>query len=133
MKATKILSICLVACMLLTLPIFASEVRASEQLNSYDVDVNRVSGEIKVTVTVSGKVGVTKAGCQTIRVYEKVGSFWIMREELRENDPDMFVNSRIYVDTHTFDAKDSSEYRVDVTIFAENANGRDTRYFSYEV
>lgn len=133
MKIRKILAVCLAACMLLTLPIYASTTRASEQLHKYGVNVTRPSGKLSVTITVSGTVGVTKAGCETIRIYEKVGSFWVMREELREDDPDMFVYSKIYLDTHTFDANDNSEYRVDVTIFAENADGRDTRYLSYEV
>ena len=133
MKTTRILAICLTICLLLTLPIYASSTRASEQLNSYGVDVNRPTGEIYVTVHVSGTVGVTKTGCQTVRVYEKVGSFWVMRDELREDDANMVFNSRIYLYTHTFDANDNSEYRVDVTIFAENADGRDTRYLSYEV
>ena len=115
------------------MPIYASSTRASERLNSYGVDVNRPTGEIYVTVHVSGTVGVTKTGCQTVRVYEKVGSFWVMRDELREDDANMVFNSRIYLYTHTFDANDNSEYRVDVTIFAENADGRDTRYLSYEV
>lgn len=134
MKITKILAICLVVCMLISLPIFASTTRASEQLNSYGIDPYRPSNDqINVTVHVSGTVGVTKAGCEIIRIYEKVGSFWVVRDYLREDDPNMYVNSRIYLHTHTFDANDNAEYRVDVTIFAENAAGRDTRSFTYYV
>lgn len=133
MKTTRILAICLAVCMLLAMPIFASSTRASDQLNSYDVDVNRPSGELQVTVYISGKIDVTKIGCEIIRIYEKVGSFWVVRDYLREDDPNMSVNSRVYLDTHTFDANDNAEYRVDVTIFAENAAGRDTRSFTYYV
>lgn len=133
MKISKIVAICVVVCMILAFPIFASSTRASEQLHSYGIDVNRPSGEVDVTISVSGKVDVTKAGCEIIRIYEKVGSFWVVRDYLREDDPNMYVNSRIYLHTHTFDANDNAEYRVDVTIFAENAAGRDTRSFTYYV
>ena len=134
MKTTRMMAICLVVCMLLTLPILASSARASEQLTSYGVNPTRPSDDtIYVTVQVSGKLGVTKTGCEIIRIFEKVGSFWVMREELREDDANMVANSRVYLYTHTFDANANSEYRVDVTIFAENADGRDTRYLSYEI
>ncbi|HIS44729.1 MAG TPA: hypothetical protein IAB47_05090 [Candidatus Scatomorpha merdigallinarum] len=133
MKITKILAVCLAVCIIITLPIYASTTRASEQLHRYGVDVNLLSEELNVTVSVSGTIGVTKTGCEVIRVFEKVGSFWVMREELREDDANMYVNSRIYLYTHTFDADGNSSYRVSVTIFAENADGRDTRTLSYEV
>mgnify|MGYP001624067357 FL=1 len=133
MKTSKIEAICVAICMILALPAFASSTRASEQLHSYGIDVNRPSGEVTVTISVSGKVDVTKTGCEIIRIYEKVGSFWVVRDYLREDDPNMYVNSRIYLHTHTFDANDNAEYRVDVTIFAENAAGRDTRSFTYYV
>lgn len=133
MKVNKIFAICLVACMLLALPTYASSARASEQLNSYDVDISRPAGRLNVTVTVSGTLDVTKTGCEVVRIYEKVGSFWVVRDYLREDDPNMYVNSRIYLHTHTFDANDNAEYRVDVTIFAEDPDGRDTRSFTYYV
>lgn len=133
MKTTKILAICLAVCMLLSLPICASSTRASEQLHKYGVNITRPSGEINVTVTVSGTMDVTKAGCEIIRVFEKVGSFWVMREELREDDANMYFNSRIYLYTHTFEANDNASYMVNVTVFAEDADGRDTRTLSYEV
>ena len=133
MKASRIVAICLVACMILAFPIYASSTRASEQLHTYGVNVTRPSGEIHVAVTISGTLDVTKTGCEVVRIYEKVGSFWVVKDDLREDDPNMYVNSRIYLHTHTFDANDNAEYRVDVTIFAEDPDGRDTRSFTYYV
>lgn len=133
MKKIRIFAILLVVFITLALPIYASTTRASEQLNSYGIDVNRPTGELYVTVHVSGTLDVTKTGCEVVRIYEKVGSFWVVRDYLREDDPNMYVNSRIYLHTHTFDANDNAEYRVDVTIFAEDPDGRDTRSFTYYV
>lgn len=133
MKVTRIIAICLAVCMLLTLPICASSTRASEQLNSYSVYPYRASGELNVSVSISGTLDVTKIGCEVIRVYEQVGSVWVLREYLREDDPNMSWDSRVYLYTHTFDANDNSEYRVDVIIFAEDPDGRDTRTFTHYV
>ena len=66
MKITKILAVCLAVCIIITLPIYASTTRASEQLHRYGVDVNLLSEELNVTVSVSGTIGVTKTGCEVI-------------------------------------------------------------------
>ena len=82
---------------------------------------------------VSGEIDVTKAGCEEINIYKKVGSSWISYIELGEDDAEMSVDSRNYLHTHQFKAVDGVEYKVDVTIFAENDMGRDTRDFTFYI
>lgn len=129
MKKAKIISVVLCIAILVTLPAYAVTDRASDQLLRYYVDVTSGNDEILVSVNVIGMIDVTRAGIEHISVYEKYGSSWTLFDERFENDSSMAVNARTYLDTVHIDATNDKEYRVDVTIFAENSEGRDTRSF----
>lgn len=133
MKKVLFVSIVLLLAVAVSTSAFATNTRASEQLSKYSVNANIDEGNINVIVYVWGEIDVTKAGCEELKIYKKVGSSWISYIDLNEDDADMSVNSPDYLHTHQFDAVDGVEYKVDVTIFAENNDGRDTRDFTFYI
>lgn len=130
MKKKRFCAVFIVIAILLSISSFAAETRASDQLSKYSVEAEYNAGEINVTVYVIGSLTATRVGCESIQVYEKIGSSWSLQESLDEFDGNMAVNSRTYLHTHSFNANSGTEYRVNITIFAENSEGRDTRSFT---
>ena len=129
----RIVAAILLIALALAIPAYADTARASGQLSRYSVNAENIGGHIYVHVNVFGTLNVTKVGCESIYVYEKVGSDWQLYEKLLEDDPEMSVSSSMYLHTHDFDSRAGKEYKVNVTIFAENADGRDTRDFTFIV
>ena len=136
MKRTKIVaSLCVLVCvMMMFIPTYATEMRASEQISNYSIDVSSSSGEIDVLVTVRGIGTSSKLGCESIEVYEKSGSRWVLAESLDEDDPGMSdYNAMAYLNVISCDCDPGTEYKVVVTIFAVNSAGRDSRTHTYYV
>lgn len=134
-RAKSILSFCVFICMMMMfLPTHATEMRASEQIRSYAINVTSSSGEIDVQVTVRGIGTSSKLGCESIKVYEKSGSRWVLAESLDEDDPGMSdYNAMAYLNVISCDCDPGTEYKVVVTIFAVNSAGRDSRTHTYYV
>ena len=134
-RAKSILSFCVFICMMMMfLPTHATEMRASEQIRSYGINVTSSSGEIDVQVTVRGIGTSSKLGCESIEVYEKSGSRWVLAESLDEDDPGMSdYNAMAYLNVISCDCDPGTEYKVVVTIFAVNSAGRDSRTHTYYV
>lgn len=136
MKRTKIVaSLCVLVCvMMMFIPTYATEMRASDQISNYSIDVSSSSGEIDVLVTVRGIGTSSKLGCESIEVYEKSGSRWVLAESLDEDDPGMSdYNAMAYLNVISCDCDPGTEYKVVVTIFAVNSAGRDSRTHTYYV
>ena len=131
MNKTRVLSIVLLIAIVLATPTYAISDKASDQLFHYNVDVTTSNGKINVSANVVGSLSATKVGLENICVYEKSGSSWIWYAELFEDDPDMSVDSRAYLDTIQIDITPGHEYIVYVTIFAQADRGRDTRSFDF--
>lgn len=124
--ATLILAV--ISVCLLTVPAFAAEARASEQIRSYSIDVATTVGSINTKFSVTGNGIMDKVGCESIKVYEKSGSSWILTESLDEDDAGMSrSNYQAHINTIYCDGESSVDYKVVVTVFAENSAGRDTR------
>ena len=134
-RAKSILSFCVFICMMMMfLPTHATEMRASEQIRSYGINVTSSSGEIDVQVTVRGIGTSSKLGCESIEVYEDTNGRWKEVESLDEFDEGMSDrNSRGYINTIYIDGEVGSYYKVIVTIFAEDENGRDAREETFYV
>lgn len=135
MKRRLIASVFAVMCLMtMTISAFAVEARASEQISQYSMDATNSSGTIKVYFSVSSLKTKTKIGCSSIYVYEKSGTRWSLVESLTEDD---FGMSR----TNTFSHKNTIycaseagvDYKVVVTIFAEDSTDRDTRTKTFYV
>lgn len=130
MKLKRCISLVLVfICMLtLTISAYAIENRASDQIASYSVIVTPTSGTLNVNFSVSGTGPMEKIGCESIEVYEKSGTRWTLVDSMDEDDRGMSrYNAITNKNTIRFDAEAGVEYKVIVTVFAEDSAGRDTR------
>ncbi|MCI8304224.1 MAG: hypothetical protein HFF52_06310 [Lawsonibacter sp.] len=130
MKKKKILAlVCICVCLIsLAAPAFASEVRASDQIRSYRLDTVVTEGAVHVEFSITGKYIMDKIGCQSIFLYEKVGSSWKLIAEKDEDDYGMSNTNKInHANTITFAGTAGVEYKVVVTVFAKNSAGRDSR------
>lgn len=113
-------------CMLaMAIPSFAS-MRASDQIRDYLVDVKSDNGEIYIDFSVTGKGGMDRIGCESIYIYESSNGRLV--ESFDENDSGMSRSNTVrYTNMITADCNAGTRYRIEVTIFAENSAGRDTR------
>lgn len=77
MKMNRFASIILVlaALFILTVQVFAAQY-SSEQIDTYSINVECGSDTIDVTFSVSSNTAMKKIGCESISVYEKVGTRW---------------------------------------------------------
>ncbi|WP_160667378.1 hypothetical protein [Colidextribacter sp. OB.20] len=129
MKRKRFISLFMAAvCMFLfAVPAFATT-RASIQINQYDMKVTPVAGTLNIYFSVVGNNGMDKIGCESIYVYEKSGSRWVLTDSWDEDDDGMSrTDSAFKTNTIYCDSEAGVEYKVVVTIFAENSAGRDSR------
>lgn len=136
MKLKRCVSFALVfLCMFtLTISAYAIEDRASDQISLFDISVTSTSDTLNVKFSVSGTSRMDKIGCESIKVYEKSGTRWTLVNSADEDDLGMSqYNSRLQKNTIQFDSESGVEYKVSVTIFAENSSGRDTRTRTFYV
>ena len=114
--------------MAMLVPASAFDTRASEQISLHSIDVSVSGGEIVTRFTIMGNATMDKLGCQNITIYEKRGSSWISVASFDEDDTGMSrTNAVQHSNSISWSCKSGVEYRVDVTVFAENSAGRDTR------
>lgn len=133
MKTKRLFSLfCVTICILaMTLPAYA---RASDQLRDYWIETDTSDGQICVEFMVEGKSSMDRIGCESIEVYEDVNGRWDEVETLDEFDSGMSKrNARRYTNTIYIDGEVGSYYKVIVTIFAEDENGRDAREETFYV
>ena len=134
MKKTKILALILVVCTLLTIPSFAAEPRASEQIHMHLVYAVAEPGQIYVEASIYGNGIMDKIGCQSINIYEDDNGWWSLCYSLFEDDEDMSSEDTYgHIYANTFESEVGVDYYVLITVFAENENGRDTRTYEYYV
>ena len=70
---------------------------------------------------------MNKIGCQSIYLYKEYGSGWLLVDRLREEDDNMYrTNSSGHAANYYFDTVKGVKYRLNITLFAENDEGRDT-------
>ena len=130
MKIKKVLSLVLSIVFIATLsfPTLATESRASAQIAMYDMDATAATDRIAVYFSIIGSGEMENIGCEIIYIYKMVNSRWILVHSKTENadgmtDKDAFF----YTNTLRFGSERLEAYKVVVTVFAENAKGRDSR------
>ena len=134
MKKTKVLALILVVCTLLTIPSFAAEPRASEQIHMHLVYAVAEPGQIYVEASIYGNGIMDKIGCQSIDIFEDDNGWWSLCYTLSENDEDMSSEDTYgHIYANTFESEVGVDYYVLITVFAENENGRDSRTYEYYV
>lgn len=136
MKRTRISSLLIVVFCLISMVFaaFAAETRASDQISSYRMNAVVRNGSIIVEFSVRGNGRMEKLGCQSIYIYEKNGNSWSFVESILEDDDGMSkTNSSSHTNTIYCGYEAGTEYKVVVTVFAENSAGRDARTKTFYV
>lgn len=135
MKFKKLISVlCVLVCIFSVNTSAFASTYASYQIDDYLMDVSSDSSQIYVDFSVTGTGSMEKIGCESIYIYENSGSRWVEVESFDENDSGMSrENARRYVNMITADCKAGTRYKVEVTIFAEDSAGRDTRSQTFYV
>ena len=106
--------------------------RASDQIVDYDIDVAPLSGELEIYFYITGAGMMNKLGCESIYVYE-VGNV-LPEKSWDEYDSGMTRrNGAAYGNSIYFDSEKGVEYKVVVTVYAENDDGRDSRSKTFYV
>lgn len=118
-----------VICMMsLVTSAFAAEARSSAQIGTYEMSVISGAGKLATEFVVTGNGAMNKLGCQSIYVYRKTDSGWTYVTHLLEDDEGMSkTDSGYHSNVIYIDCTAGVEYKVVVTIFAENDAGRDAR------
>lgn len=131
MRHKRIISLfCAVICMMtMTISAFA---RASDQIRSYLIEAKSDNENIYINFSVTGNSRMDRIGCESIYIYDRSSGDLV--ESFDENDTGMSrSNTAKYSNMITADCEVGTSYRVEVTIFAENSAGRDTRSQTFYV
>jgi len=99
--------------------------QASAQIDSYEIIAARVSkGRIGIDFSIDGTGRMDRIGASSIIVYENgtiVASY-------NADDTGMSVQGSTYhANTIYFNGTEGTRYQIEVTVFAEDANGTDYR------
>ena len=117
--------ICLIG---LLIPVASAAESASDQIMSWGIDVTFGDGTIDVEFGITGNGTMNKLGCEYIYVYKKNGSAWDDYTYRTEYNTGMSkYNSAFHANLIEIPCDDSAEYKVVVTVFAEDDEGRDSR------
>ena len=127
MKKSRFLALILVFVLMLSLPAFATEDRASDQIARHDIKVTPMDGQIVIKASIYGMGVMNKIGRESIYVFKEYGSGWISTDWLLEDDYNMYrTNSSGHAANFFFDSEEGVKYRIEITLFAEDDEGRDT-------
>lgn len=137
MKKNRFISIMLIVVVLSALTVSTIAVQySSDQINTYSVDVKNRMNTIDVILSVTGTSTMNKLGCESISIYEKTDTRWTLSDELSlsENDSGMSkYNATFYRNTIYCNKSSATEYKVVVTVFAEDDQGCDIRTKTFYV
>lgn len=124
-----ILTSILFALVVLTIPALAVSDRASDQISGYYMVATPLqNGQIAIDFGVDATGKMTRLGADSIVVYEKEGSRWETVASWDRYDAGMSsTNKNTYSNTLFFDGTKSREYKITITIFAQDASGTDYR------
>lgn len=128
-KFVRIFSLILIAVLILSIPAYATEERASLYISSYSMDVLPAgNGKLAVEFAIAGTRQMSAVGVESITIYRINGSSRIEVAEFNRNDTNMIAtNSAFHAGTKYYQGIPGEEYKVTVTLFAENSSGYDSR------
>ena len=136
LKRMRIISllVALTCLFVFTVPASASETRESAQLTAYRMEIRSVKDTIDIYFNVAANGIANKLGCETIYVYRDFGLYWAIVDFYDEDDPGMSsTNAFMYGNTISSECVAGEDYKIEVTIYAENNKGRDTRTKTFYV
>ena len=126
--STRVLSTILALSLIMSVSVFASA-RASDQIGLHSITVySNSGGQIGIYFTIEGTGKMTNIGAESITIYEKFGNLWLTVASYDRNDTGMSTSNAFeYGNTIYYNGTTGTEYKVVVTVFAENSAGYDSR------
>lgn len=130
----------LILCMTISFPVSAKTFLdnvptplSSEYISRSFIEVNREgNGRFAVSFSIRGTGVMTRIGAKSIVISQKEGSHWSQVVSYDQYDSGMSkANSFSYANTIYFDGDIGSEYRFEVTVFAQDSSGSDTESESF--
>ena len=120
-KLGRMVALILAFSLLLASSAFAAT-KASSQILKHSIDITaNKGGEIAIEVSVTGNGLMKQIGVEKIKIYEN-GTTLV--ESLNKDDSGMSKkNATSYANTIYFDGETGTRYRVEVSVFAEDAGG----------
>lgn len=130
MKFIRISIIAMALICALTIFVSATDVKASYYIDKWEVDATLTDkGNIAIKISVDGTGRMTALGGKEIIIYEKINNRWMIADYFDRDDPGMVgTNTNTFVNTIYTNAYPNTEYKICVTIFAEDSSGDDSRY-----
>ena len=128
-SCSRICALLVALSIVLSVPALANTYRASDQISSHNVEaVATGGGAFEVYFNVYGTGKMTCLGAESIVIREKSGSVWRVVETYDRDDSGMTSsNAFVHAATLYHNGTSGTEYMIEVTLFAENASGYDSR------
>ena len=128
-KTLKAILLILALTCMLSISALAAEARASDQISDNYIDAYACGGgQSEIDFYVKGNIRMTRLGAFDIAIYEKSGSSWVLKRTYGEYDTGMATsNLSEYNGSIFYGGTVGSTYKVEVTVFARNSAGTDTR------
>ena len=71
---------------------------------------------------------MTQIGAERIVIYYRVGGSWVVADSLDKDDTGMSTgNAYYYGNTIYYNGVSGTDYQIEITIFAEDSSGYDSR------
>ena len=125
MKKAKVFSCFVLVCALFMIMLPFASARASSQIDIYTMDVTATgNGKIAIMFSVTGTGFMDQIGAKSIDVYERESTGWETAVSYDADDFGMTAsNVTKYGNTKYFYGEPGEEYKIEVTIFAEDKYG----------
>ena len=131
-------AVIMVLLMICSIPVSAiseSTNRASEQIMSYYINVVPAgNGKIAIAFSIDGTGEMKNIGAESIIIYYKIGGAWVVGYDLDRYDSGMSTKDDYYFGNELYyTGTPGKEYKEEVTVFAENSSGYDSRTRTFNV
>lgn len=125
MKKIKCCVSMVLVCVLFVAISSTAAARASAQIDYYSIDATTVSdGRLAIKFSVTGANIMKRLGAESIYIYERTGYGWQLIDSFDKDDSGMTGTNAIrYSNVVYYDGEAGRDYRVVVTIFAEDKYG----------
>lgn len=125
MKKVKLCITLVLTCALFVATSSFAVARASAQIDYYDIKAKAIgNGEIAIKFSVTGSNFMEELGAESIYIYERAILGWDLVETMDKDDPGMTSHDSMrHGTTVYFSGESGKEYKIIVTIFAEDKNG----------
>lgn len=136
MKKIKSCIILLMVCVTCLASSTFASARASAQIDYYTMDVTSTGGgRIAIMFSVTGANIMNELGAESIYIFERATLGWELADSFDKDDPNMTKTNAIkYGNTVYFNGESGKEYRIIVTIFAEDKDGEsDSRSKTFSI